>query len=205
MHVLENGSLVIIDASKSDEGEYVCGASSTVGSITSSPVRVRVRIPAHFKKKFTSIKTKVREKVSLACEAYGDEPIEISWFKGKNFELISKAASTSGGKFLIQESAGWATTDAVRTSTLVMESPSLSDSGFYACTASNAFGREEMNFQLVVQSVPQPPSGLKVKEVGSRGMTIAWKEPADGNSAIVEYLVHYKRNEGEWLEREGLD
>ena len=87
----------------------------------------------------------------------------------------------------------------------MIESTALADSGVYACTASNAFGREEMSFQMLVQSVPEPPTHLRVTEISGRRVTISWKEPADGNLAIVEYLVHYKRNEGEWLEREGLD
>ena len=212
VHVLENGSLVIIDADKSDEGEYVCGASSTIASISSPAVHVKVRTPAHFKKKFQSIKTRIGDKVSLICDAYGDEPIKVTWSKGN--EILSNSFAQSNKKFIVQENvsrssgstatammmtttaAAAAAASAFRTSTLVMETTSLSDSGYYACSASNPFGREEMSFQLLVQSVPDAPTNLKVIEVTGRRIIIGWKESPDGNSPIIEYALSYKKNDG---------
>ena len=203
IHVLENGSLVIIAADKSDEGEYVCGASSIIGSITSSPVHVHVRVPAHIKNKSMSSKTKIGEKVSLVCEAYGDEPIKIVWSKGN--EIISNSFAQSNKKFVVQENAGrpsssgGSVVDVVRSSTLVLEGAALNDSGFYACTASNAYGREEMSFQLIVQSVPEPPTNIRILEINGRQVVIGWKEGPNGNSPIIEYLLQYKKKEGNFL------
>lgn len=201
VHVLENGSLVIIDADKSDEGEYVCGASSTIASISSPAVLVKVRTPAHFKKKFVSLKTRIGDKVSLVCDAYGDEPIKITWSKGN--EILSNSFAQGNKKFIVQEnvnrspaSTTTVTAAGFRTSTLLMETTSLSDSGFYACSAANSFGREEMSFQLLVQSVPDPPAGVKVIEVTGRRIIIGWKESPDGNSPIIEYALNYKKNDG---------
>lgn len=200
--MLENGSLVIVDAVRDDEGEYMCSASSTVASISSHAVHVRVRTPAHFVHKFQSLASKVGERVTLSCEASGDEPMTVTWMH-KN-QLISNSMPSlnqnSGQKFVLQDSV---TKDrdsqSVRKSTLVLESTSLSDTGLYSCTASNAFGREERKVQLVVQSVPEPPVGLRVVQIGSRRVTIDWKTgPTDGNSAIVHYLVHYKKSTGSW-------
>lgn len=208
VHVLENGSLVIIDATKSDEGEYLCGSSNIVGSILSSPVYVKVNTAAHFKKNFVSLKSKINDKVAMLCEAFGDEPIRLSW--SKEHEILSNTYS-QGKKYIIQENVrshdhssssltpeggGDHASSPVRSSRLSIDSLDLSDSGFYICTASNQFGREEMSFQLLVQGVPQAPKDVKATEVTARTATIIWKEPPNGNSAIIEYSLNYKKNDG---------
>lgn len=206
VHVLENGSLVIIDADKSDEGEYLCGSSNIVGSIISSPVYVKVNTAAHFKKNFASLKSKINDKVAMLCEAFGDEPIRLSW--SKEHEILSNTYS-QGKKYIIQENArshdhvdgdgGLVDQVApVRSSRLSIESLDLTDSGFYICTASNQYGREEMSFQLLVQGVPEAPKDVKATDVSSRKATITWKEPPNGNSAIIEYSLNYRKNDGEW-------
>ena len=192
---------MIIDAEKSDEGEYLCGSSNIVGSILSSPVYVKVNTAAHFKKNFMSIKSKINDKVAMLCEAFGDEPIRLSW--SKEHELLSNTYS-QGKKYIIQENArshdhpsGEHAVAPVRSSRLSIDSLDLSDSGFYICTAANQFGREEMSFQLLVQGVPEAPKDVKAIDVSSRKASITWKEPGNGNSAIIEYSLNYKKNDGE--------
>lgn len=200
VHVLENGSLVVVDAVREDEGEYMCSASSSVGSISSNQVRVRVRTPAHFVHKFLTIKSKVMDRVTLACEAHGDEPMSMTWMH-KN-QIISNSMPSlnpNSHKYVVQDTVTQdANQQSIRKSSLVLESTMLSDTGAYSCTASNAFGRDEMSVQLVVQSVPEAPIGVRAVQVGSRRIAIDWKSvPSDGNSPIVHFLVHYKKSSGD--------
>lgn len=196
VHVLENGSLVIVEADKSDEGEYLCGSSNSIGTLVSSPVNVKVNTPAYFKKNFQLIKTRIGERVLLPCEAFGDEPIKLTW--SRDGEILSNSNYSPRNKHIIQESAGGPIGSLVssRFSRLGIESVDLVDSAFYTCTASNPYGREELSVQLLVQGPPDPPVALKALEITGRRILIEWKHPSDGNSPIIEYTVNYRKNDG---------
>lgn len=126
----------------------------------------------------------------LVCEVHGDGPLKIVWYKER--EPLSN--SYASRKHAIQESEG--RDGAARTARLSIDAVEVSDSAFYACAASNAYGKDEKNLQLVVQGPPNPPHDLKAREVKSRHIAISWTEPSDGNSPLLGYLVHYRRNNG---------
>ena len=197
VHVLENGSLVIVEADKSDEGEYLCGSSNSIGTLVSNSVTVKVNTPAYFKKNFLLIKCRIGERILLPCEVFGDEPIKLTW--SRDGEILSNSNYSPRAKHIIQESTGGMTSGSLvssRISRLAIESVDLTDSAFYTCTASNTYGREELSVQLLVQGPPDPPVTLKTLEISARRLLIQWNNPADGNSPIIEYTVNYRKNDG---------
>jgi Down syndrome cell adhesion protein len=201
VHVLENGSLVILDADKSDEGEYLCGSSNTIGSVVSRPVYVRVNTAAHFAKNFESLRARVGDKVTMICEAFGDDPVKLTWSKDK--ELLTNSQFSHRKKYVIQENSGRSPGSAL-SSRLSLESVDISDSGFYICSASNQFGRDDLNFQVVVQGNPEAPVNLRASEVHGRRISVEWKESLDGNSPLIEYILNYRKNDGENIKCTGL-
>lgn len=66
------------------------------------------------------------------------------------------------------------------------------DSSLFTCDASNPYGKDEYNFQLIVQEPPEPPENLHALEIESRNAVIAWSQPYSGNSPIVAYHVEYR-------------
>ncbi|KAL1423863.1 hypothetical protein MTO96_020778 [Rhipicephalus appendiculatus] len=72
------------------------------------------------------------------------------------------------------------------------------DSSLFSCFAENAYGRDDTNFQVVVQEPPEKPRGLEVSQSTSRSVTISWTAPYSGNSAVTKYRLEYKHRDGTW-------
>ncbi|UYV61599.1 Dscam [Cordylochernes scorpioides] len=66
------------------------------------------------------------------------------------------------------------------------------DSALYTCVASNSYGQDDTNIQLIIQEPPDSPADLKVTEVTSRQVKLIWTAPFTGNSPITSYVIQYK-------------
>lgn len=66
------------------------------------------------------------------------------------------------------------------------------DSGSYKCIAENSFGKSQHIVNLAVQERPEAPNTLKILQIQSRSVKLAWTKPFDGNSPIIGYLVQYE-------------
>nr|CAD7393258.1 unnamed protein product [Timema cristinae] len=73
------------------------------------------------------------------------------------------------------------------------------DRGEYTCIASNAFGQDYTNIQLLVQEPPIFPRNLQVAEQTSRSIQLTWS-PSLGDSPVTSYILQYKENRDVWHE-----
>lgn len=73
------------------------------------------------------------------------------------------------------------------------------DTGVFTCSASNAYGHDDMNIQLIVQEIPEPPRNVRVLEQLSRSIGLSWTQPYAGNSPINNYIVQYKPGLGKQI------
>lgn len=71
------------------------------------------------------------------------------------------------------------------------------DTGVFTCHASNAYGQDTMNIQLIVQEIPEPPRNIRVTDQQSRSIGLSWTQSYAGNSQINNYIVQYKLGSGE--------
>ncbi|XP_076361674.1 cell adhesion molecule Dscam1-like isoform X2 [Tachypleus tridentatus] len=142
LHVSDNGTLIIYKSQKNDAGFYVCEANNGVTPSISKVIRLDVNEPPAFKSRFQVETAQKGILARLKCEAKGDNPIAILWLKDnqrldirelKRYELKETQFSDS------------------KTSHLFISSPDRSDSGMFSCLASNAFGHDETNLQLILQ------------------------------------------------------
>lgn len=72
------------------------------------------------------------------------------------------------------------------------------DTGIFICSASNAYGSDDMNIQLIVQEIPEAPRNVRVVDQQSRSIGISWTYPYAGNSPITNYVVQYKPGAESW-------
>ncbi|RWS15708.1 Down syndrome cell adhesion molecule-like protein, partial [Dinothrombium tinctorium] len=79
IHALENGSLIIKEISKNDEGYYLCQATNGVSSGISKVIKVTVHVPAFFKSSFSAQTVRKGASVEISCEAEGEKPLAILW------------------------------------------------------------------------------------------------------------------------------
>ncbi|XP_069947115.1 cell adhesion molecule Dscam2 isoform X1 [Cherax quadricarinatus] len=176
----ENGTLAVSRAEHRHEGRYLCEANNGVGAGLSKVVTLSVNEPPWFGVRSQRHQVEVGGTASLTCEAHGDTPLALTWTRGgaplppiPRYEVSERQVETG------------------QVSELVLRSSHLSDSGTYVCTATNTHGSLTADFHLLVQDVPDPPSGVTVAEEGSRHLTLTWTSPQDSNAPITAYLVTF--------------
>lgn len=144
LHRLENGSLEIKHVDKSDEGNYMCKATNGIGSGISTVVTLTVRTPAYFKEEF-KVETVVKSSpLVIKCEAMGDKPLSISWKKDGQLFL---SGSLNDKRYVFTEII----TESGLTAQVKVDSSDRRDSSLYTCIATNAYGSDEINLQVIVQ------------------------------------------------------
>lgn len=108
------------------------------------------------------------DRITLRCEADGDQPLDVSWRTRGN--LIDPAYDMRYHLKNTPLSRGIA-------SELTIGQSTLNDRGEYSCVAANAYGHDHAAVQLQVQEPPSFPKNLHVVELGSRTVTIGWQAP----------------------------
>ncbi|XP_035228691.1 Down syndrome cell adhesion molecule-like protein Dscam2, partial [Stegodyphus dumicola] len=139
-----------------------------------------------FETKFRTQMVKKGDDVTLTCTVSGDPPLSITWTRDKqplNLETEPRfqvSQTTSG--------------DSKMKSILRVTSVGRVDSALYTCLASNEYGQDDTNIQLIVQEQPDAPREVQISETGSRLVRLSWEPPFSGNSLITQYVLHIREN-----------
>ncbi|KAK8767734.1 hypothetical protein V5799_005485, partial [Amblyomma americanum] len=190
VHVLVNGSLSVRSVEAADAGLYLCEASNGVGAELSKVVRLTVRSSPRLSPKESTNSAKRGSTVHLQCEPEaGDTPMRLWWLR----EGVPIAALGDHRYSQVEH----ADTKRPR-STLTITNIQKSDDALFTCHASNDYGEDTTNVQLVVQDVPGVPESLQVSEASSRYVRLAWTEPFSGNLPITQYLLRWTNKDGTW-------
>lgn len=139
-------------------------------------------MPARFAEKFTVVQAKSGESAKLECNASGDQPLTINWFKEE-----TKLSKRGGENFEIYETS---TTTGVN-SILVLRAVGRADGLTYKCIGENEYGNDERLIKLMVIEVPSRPLNVRVKDAWSRSASLVWGTPFTGNSPITSYTIQY--------------
>ncbi|KAJ8960259.1 hypothetical protein NQ318_003984 [Aromia moschata] len=148
-----------------------------------------VPAPAHFPQKSKQIQVVKGDQAHLQCSALGDVPMEISWKLGGQ-----QIAKDGDQRYTVREQA----LAEGMVSELGIERTLRQDTGVFVCAATNAYGSDAMNIQLIVQEMPEPPRNVRVMDQLSRSIGISWTQPYAGNSPITNYIVQYKPGAEAW-------
>ncbi|KAF8795950.1 Down syndrome cell adhesion molecule-like [Argiope bruennichi] len=184
--IFENGSLTIQDVTHEDAGYYLCQATNGIGPGLSSVVTLSVNESPRFETKFRTQMVKKGDDVSLTCAVSGDPPLSITWTRDKqplNLETEPR--------FQVSQTAMG---DSRMKSVLRVTSVGRVDSALYTCLASNMYGQDDTNIQLIVQEQPDAPREVQISETGSRLVRLSWEPPFSGNSLITKYILHIREN-----------
>uniref|UniRef100_A0A0N5C6U2 non-specific serine/threonine protein kinase n=1 Tax=Strongyloides papillosus TaxID=174720 RepID=A0A0N5C6U2_STREA len=75
------------------------------------------------------------------------------------------------------------------------------DSGVYKIIATNDYGRDEADVNVVVLDAPGTPRGpLDISDVTKDSAVVSWREPEDdGGSPISHYVVEKQEDNGRWV------
>ncbi|KAG8194566.1 hypothetical protein JTE90_013309 [Oedothorax gibbosus] len=184
--IFENGSLTIQDVTQEDAGYYLCQATNGIGPGLSSVVTLSVHESPRFETKFRTQMVKKGDDVTLSCSVSGDPPLSITWTRDKQPLNLDTEP-----RFQVTQTASG---DSRLKSTLRVTSVGRVDSALYTCLASNMYGEDDTNIQLIVQEQPDAPREVQISETGSRLVRLSWEPPFSGNSLITQYVLHIREN-----------
>ncbi|KAM9184392.1 immunoglobulin superfamily member 10 [Mergus octosetaceus] len=130
--LLENGTLVIREASIHDRGNYVCKAHNNAGeSSITVPVIIVAYPPRITNRPPQTVHTMPGAAVQLTCMALGIPKPEITW-ELPDHSILSTGNQGQASRSKLLHPPG----------TLVIQDPRPSDSGMYKCTAKNHLGSD---------------------------------------------------------------
>ncbi|KAL3196677.1 hypothetical protein MRX96_045142, partial [Rhipicephalus microplus] len=179
--VLQNGTLVIRNATSEDSGKYSCLASNGIGAALTKTVSVLVKNAPKIQPFQLPGRVKAGDKVIATCNlASGTPPVTFSWHKDSSDVTVLSKDLSYGNNIV---------------SALAISSVSLESQGNYTCTASNTYGSDSHTVQLKVDMPPlwivEPTDAfgtvggmlnLTCAASGSPEPTITWKRLSDKNS-----------------------
>ncbi|XP_023231571.1 Down syndrome cell adhesion molecule-like protein Dscam2, partial [Centruroides sculpturatus] len=189
IYVLENGSLTITAAEKTDIGYYMCETSNDVGEPLREDVQLTVHSAPQIQSSTQVVQVKKSERATLSCSASGDPPLTISWDK-VGFPLALYQIK----RYTIEETER----ADIKTSLVTISHAEREDTNTYTCLASNPYGIQKTKVRLIVQETPDPPEDVRVIEVTSTAASLLWSPPYSGNSPITSYVISYKQEKEEW-------
>ncbi|XP_075273942.1 contactin-5 isoform X3 [Opisthocomus hoazin] len=175
--ILPHGTLRILNASKSDEGRYLCQGVNVFGSaeiIASVFVKEPTRIELTPKK----IELTVGESIVLSCKALHDSTLDVTFYWTLNGQPID--FEKEGGHFeSIKAQASSAD--------LMIRNILLMHAGRYGCRVQTAADTVSDETELLVRGPPGPPGVVIVEEITDTTATLSWSPGADNHSPISLY------------------
>ncbi|KAL1279179.1 hypothetical protein QQF64_025852 [Cirrhinus molitorella] len=176
---LRSGALQIDNAEDSDEGKYECMASNVEGVRHSSYSRLYVRDPRVYPEEriipphFSIIPPATQEIVpgssaNLTCVAAGSPMPCVKW-------MLNSEDLTPEDDYLDGSS--------------ILKLKDILESANYTCVVKSILGIIKANTQIIVKSLPKPPTFLVLIETTATSITIAW----DNGSLepVSHYIIEY--------------
>ncbi|XP_047108457.1 Down syndrome cell adhesion molecule-like protein 1 homolog isoform X1 [Schistocerca piceifrons] len=192
--VFPNGTLVIRDAKKEDEGGYLCVASNPDGLTSRSKLMVQVMEAPVIDRLYTKKDVQKGMRVHLHCVVVkGDFPISLQWLKdGKIIPYRLSVAERTIDEY---------------SSTLTINKVTEEHRGNYTCIAGNAVANTSHTTQLIVNVPPtwlHEPEDINVlmgdtllipcAADGSPKPVILWRKESDNSESSSQNHIFQAAN-----------
>ncbi|KAF5901767.1 contactin-4-like isoform X1, partial [Clarias magur] len=178
MTVLDNGSLRISSAVKSDAGLYTCVARNQFG-IASSSGTLMVKEATIITTLPSTLDVTVGESIVLPCQVTHDPSLELkfTWFFneqlihfGNHGVYFEKVGSHSSGDIMIRNIQ-------------------MKHAGKYTCAVQTKVDSSSIATDLIVRGPPGPPTSIHVEDLTDSRATLSWKPGPDNHSPITAYVI----------------
>ncbi|XP_045464788.1 tyrosine-protein phosphatase Lar isoform X5 [Harmonia axyridis] len=168
------GTLQIKNSNETDHGKYECVAENSIGTdySTSAILYVKVR---RVSPQFSIPPPAVTEvmlgaDLNLTCVAVGSPMPYVKWRKGSTQELTPEDKLPIGKNTL--------------------QLSNIRESANYTCVAASALGVLEAVALVKVQSLPGPPTNVRVSEITATTVRLTWSY--DGMEELQYYVIQFK-------------
>uniref|UniRef100_A0A674K6G6 Contactin-5 n=1 Tax=Terrapene triunguis TaxID=2587831 RepID=A0A674K6G6_9SAUR len=170
--VLPDGSLQILNASKSDEGRYLCQGENVFGS-AETVASVFVKEPTRIDLTPKRTELTVGESIVLSCKAIHDNTLDVTFYWTLNGQPID--FEKEGGHF------------ETSSADLMIRNILLMHAGRYGCRVQTTADSVSDEAELLVRGPPGPPGIVIVEEITETTATLSWSPGADNHSPISTY------------------
>ena len=109
--------------------------------------------PAHFPTKWRQVQVAKGEAARLQCAALGDLPLDVQWRQAGQRLPVDTDHRLTMRDLPVDGGGGGGGGGGGLVSELTIARATRHDSATFTCTASNAYGQDEMTIQLVVQGL----------------------------------------------------
>ncbi|XP_074488436.1 contactin-1a [Sebastes fasciatus] len=180
--IWEDGSLEILNVTRSDEGRYTCFAENDRGKANSTGALLvtestKITLPP------SNADVKVGESTTMQCTASRDPSLDITFIWSVDGRIID----------LDKESQHYERTlNGSLNGELLIKNLQLKHAGRYTCTAQTPIDNVTASAHLVVRGPPGAPGGVRVVDKTDKTVTLQWSRGADNHNPISKYTIQYR-------------
>uniref|UniRef100_A0A671QIW4 Contactin 1b n=1 Tax=Sinocyclocheilus anshuiensis TaxID=1608454 RepID=A0A671QIW4_9TELE len=179
MLIWDDGSLEILNLSKSDEGSYTCyaendrGKSNSTGTLTITEATKITVAPS-------DTEAVVGDTTILQCSASFDPSLDITFIWTVDSYVIHFYTDFEHYELLMGlENSG----------DLLIKNIQVRHAGCYSCTAQTIVDNATAEADVSVKGLPGPPGGVRVEEIGDTSVKLKWSLGTDHGSSLIQHVV----------------
>ncbi|RZF42380.1 hypothetical protein LSTR_LSTR004188 [Laodelphax striatellus] len=176
----------VTDVIDTDEGEYTCEASNSVGYARTT-CRIKIGNPPHIDRIPDVLYLPEGDNTKIKIIYSGDLPMDVKLSKeGRDLEESEHIKYSIFDDYII----------------IFIKEIVKDDAGSYTLTCKNASGSVQGTFMIFITGIPGPPIGpLAVSEITKHTCVLNWHVPKyDGGLRITHYVVERRDvNSNYWI------
>ncbi|XP_068579023.1 contactin-1a-like [Cebidichthys violaceus] len=180
--IWEDGSLEILNVTRTDEGRYTCFAENDRGKANSTGSLV-VTESTKITLAPSNADVKVGENTRMQCAASHDQSLDITFIWSVDGRVIDLHKNSLHYERTLNGSSN---------GELLIKNLQLKHSGRYTCTAQTPIDNVTASANLVVRGPPGAPGGLRVVNKTDSNVTLQWSRGADNHNPISKYTIQYR-------------
>uniref|UniRef100_A0A8C8SDJ6 Contactin-3 n=1 Tax=Pelusios castaneus TaxID=367368 RepID=A0A8C8SDJ6_9SAUR len=177
--ITPDGTLILRNISKSDEGKYTCFAENFMGKANSTGI-LSVRDATKITLAPSSADINLGENITLQCHASHDPTMELTFtWSLDDFPIDLDRSEGHYMRASTKEAIG----------DLAIRNTQLRHSGRYTCTAQTVVDSASESAMLIVRGPPGPPGGVVVTDTSDTTVQLSWSRGFDNHSPIGKYII----------------
>uniref|UniRef100_A0AAR2KTB4 Contactin 1b n=1 Tax=Pygocentrus nattereri TaxID=42514 RepID=A0AAR2KTB4_PYGNA len=178
MFIWDDGSLEILNATKSDEGLYTCYAENDRGKANSTGTlsiteATKITVPP------SDVEVTVGETTVLQCSASYDPSLDITFIWTVDSYIINFATDFDHYEQMMFKLYG----------DLLIKNIQIAHAGEYICTAQTIVDNTTASANVIVRGRPGPPGGVRVEEIRDTSVKLVWSLGSDHGSLLAQHVV----------------